>query len=209
MMKIVKSAAVIVASLAIVAAGTYAWDLQTETISGTTFSANSLDLKIDDNKLGDTKNYVNSFASGIIDNKLKPGYHSEQIVDIWSDGDPSSMVSTRLTLKANKENGVLSPESEAGDSATDNDWSGELAQNIVVRISFDPNNDDSATDDSDWVIVHEKTLADLHNIDMQGLGKITNTNGYARIKYEVSVPNNASNKIMTDSVVTDVVIGLE
>lgn len=213
MMKIVKSLSIIMAVVAVVAGGTYAWQLQKETISGVTFSAGSADLKIDQDLLPESQSWTDSFGAPSIFqmDKLVPGYTDDVIVNIKNQGDILGTASVRLDLKSNNENGVLSPELEAGDNALNDIWDGELAQNIWVKISY------KQEADTNFVEKYNFTLAQYEaNPSMLVLGDIlpgavsdNDLTGVGNVKFEWSIPANVSNKIMTDSVNVDVIFGLE
>lgn len=203
MMKIFKSLAIITAVVAIAGGGTYAWQLQQETISGITYSAGSMDLMIDQNPSPGTADWVNGFSTNLFDkNGLKPGSNGSQIIDIK--GEKDAKASIRLSLDSNKENVAISPELGAGDSVDNGDWDGELAQNMMVKISY------SADNSSTFIEKYNFTLADYHNNpNLLDLGAITSTSGIASIQLEWSIPSNTTNKIMTDSVGINVIFGLE
>jgi hypothetical protein len=214
MIKIVKSLAIILGVVAIAGGGTYAWQQQTETISGITYSAGSQDLKIDNDASSSTANWVDSFDAGPgFDKTVKPGSSGEQVIDIKNVSDAAGKASVRLDLRFNKENGVLTPEIAANDNATDDDWSGELAQNMRVKISYKKGTDL----DSTWVEKYDYTLAQYYeNKSMLELGSIdfgtaadADVNGIGNVKLEWYVPSDASNMIMTDQVGINVIFGLE
>jgi hypothetical protein len=212
MIKIVKSLAIIVAVVAVAGGATYAWQQQTETISGITYSAGSQDLKIDKDASSGGAHWVDGFDVGtVFDKTVKPGSSGEQIIDIKNVSDASGKASVRLDLRFNKENGVLSPEVAAGDGTTDNDWSGELAQNMRVKISYKKGNEGSWTEKYDYTLAayyENKNMLELGNIDF-GTAEDDNTDGIGNVKLEWYVPSDASNMIMTDSVGINVIFGLE
>jgi hypothetical protein len=199
----VKSLAIILGVVAIAGAGTYAWQLQQETISGITYSAGSADLKIDSDPSSTNQTWVDSFDTGTTADLsgLKPGSSGSQIVDIQSQGDPNGTASIRLDLTANDENIRLTPETQAGDNT---DGPGELDANMRVKISYDPTNTGTFSQ------LYDYTLAEYEaNPSLLTLGAISNTNGIASVKLEWSIPGDASNQIMTDSVEINVIFGLE
>ena len=211
MTKIIKSLAIIAFVAAVAIGGTYAWLQQTETISSITYSTASLDLKIDSYPDPAKKSWVDSFDTQGAFNKtgLKPGLSGEQIIDIQSLGDIGTKASIRLSLTSNAENGVIGPETAAGDTPDNGQWDGELAQNIRVKISYDGNNDGGFDSPA-----YDYTLAEYHaNPNQLLLGEVTGpdttTSRIASVKLEWSIPADADNKIMTDSAGINVIFGLE
>lgn len=213
MKKILKSLGIIAAVAAITGGATWAWDLQKEKITGVTFAAGSADLKIDANPLSGSQSWQDGFnASGIFTaDKLIPGAElDKQIVNIKNVGDTDGKTSVRLELVSNKENDRLTPEIEAGDT-TGGDWGGELAGKMRVKISY------KKETDSSWTEKYDYTLAEYAaNPSMLSLGDIghgtaadENLDGVGNVKFEWSIPANAGNTIMTDSVGVNVIFGLE
>jgi predicted ribosomally synthesized peptide with SipW-like signal peptide len=206
MMKIFKSLAIITAVVAIAGGGTYALWYDTATLSGVTYSSDSLDLKIDSNSLSGEQTFVDNFSAPGTFANLKPGDKDNQIIDIQKIGGVAGYASIKFVLKSNDENSLISPETLMGDTYTpDSIWDGELAQNIKIKISYDPDNDEGV---SYTQIGSEHTLAELHSLGDIKLGKITSTSGIASVKIEWEIPSDANNKIMTDSAMFDVVFGL-
>jgi hypothetical protein len=204
MMKIFKSLAIITAVVAIAGGGTYAWQLQQETISGITYSADSMDLQIDGNPSPDGETWVDSFdAPAAFDkNGLKPGSFGEQIIDIK--GAKDAEASIKITADFNKENTLISPEVEVGDTMNGNVWDGELAQNMRVKISYQADNAES------FVQLYDRTVYEyITDTNLLDLGAITSTTGIASVKLEWSIPEGAGNEIMTDQLGMNVVFGLK
>jgi hypothetical protein len=206
MMKIFKSLAIITAVVAIAGGGTYAWQLQQETISGITYSAGSMDLKIDSNTSSSQQSWVDGFNTngGMDKNGLKPGSFGEQIIDIKSEGDVNATASVRIDTTFNRENTLLTPEVEVGDTYIDNILDGELAQNMMVKISFDAGNTGTFVEKYNYTVAQYEA-----NPSLLALGAITNAEGIASVKLEWSIPSDASNNIMTDQIGLAVVFGLE
>lgn len=208
MIKIVKSLAIIVAVVAVAGGATYAWQQQTETISGITYSSGSQDLKIDSNKSSTAQTWSDSFDTGVEFDKtgLKPGDNGEQIIDIKNIGDNNGTASIRLDLTANAENTILNPETTAGD---DTGADGELDENMRVKISYQAYNTGNFVQLYDYTLAQYEANHNLLTLGAIGHGTDSDLNGIASVKLEWSVPTSASNQIMTDSIEINVIFGLE
>jgi hypothetical protein len=213
MIKIVKSLAIILGVVAIAGGGTYAWQQQTGTVSGVTFSAGSQDLKIDDNLASGAQHWVDNFAAptGFHLSNLTPGYQDSVIVNVKNEGDVNGTASIRLNLTANAENGVISPEIEAGDNTANGNMDGDLAQNIRVKISYKQEGESTFVEKYDYTLAEYGANPSLLSLGAIAHGVVSDTDqaGVGNVKLEWSIPTNASNRIMTDSVGVDVVFGLE
>lgn len=205
MTKIIKSVAVIAFVAAIAVGATSAYFSDTATVTGSTFSAGTLDLKIDSDPSPSGQTWSDGFASPIVLANLAPGFAGEQIVDIKKIGTIDGMASVRLVVTSNKENTLLPLESAIGDNeAGDSNWNGELANNIRVKISYAPNNTDFGS------VLYDYTLAEFNaNSNQLPLGALSGSDKIASIKFEYSIPNSVGNNIMTDSVTVDTIFGLE
>lgn len=167
---------------AIAGGATYAYFSDTATLSGSTFSAGTLDLKIDSDKLGGNQSWVDSFAApaNFLTN-MKPGDTGAQIIDIKSDGTIKGGIAT---LDLNRTSA----------------WS-DLAGVLKFRVYFDANNTGSWVDTGLNGTVDQYTKA-------YDLGEIKSGSGIASVKIEWSVPASAGNNIQGDSVTLDAIFGL-
>lgn len=162
----------------------------TATITSSTFSAASLDLKIDSDPSGSVYTWSDGFANPVNPfAKVKPGSTGEQIIDIKNVGEINSNATIKLTR-------------------TSTPWN-ELSSNLTFAIFFDGNHDgtfettgptgtlDTLTD------TYVLGLVEGNSIDGITDGKI------ASVKIEWSVPSSAGNDIQGDSVTIDTTFGLE
>lgn len=194
MMKIVKSLSIIMAVVAVVAGGTYAAYHKEASLTGATYSADSMDIKIDTDARPDTYEWgstlaaPNLFGSPLGSNKVKPGSTGEQIVDILRQGE----VDGNATIKFHV----------AQDTP--------LYHNMDFVVKFDKNHDGSFETD-----VASGPLTSWNN-NVYSMGKIEGNQAdgisygkIASVKIMWSVPATAGNEIMGESVVIDAIFGLD
>lgn len=209
----------IVAVAAVAGGATYAWVLQTKTVSGVTFSAGSSNLKVDSNPTASVQVWSDGFALTPTENAflfgklLAPGAAGgSQIIDIKNVGEIDGTASIRLVLTSNKENTLLAPESKVGDTADPNnsDWDGELAYALKVKISYDPENDGSFVDTGlDYTLAEYNANPAQLTLGAIGHGTDSDSNGIASVKVEWYIPAGVGNNIMSDSVGVNAIFGLE
>jgi predicted ribosomally synthesized peptide with SipW-like signal peptide len=181
--------------IAIVAVGaigaTRAYFSDTATVSGSTITAGTLDLKVDSNLSGGTQEWSDGFSSPVTFANLAPGFSQSQTVDIQKQGSVDGQASIRFHLTANK------------DKTVSGDWSGSLAQNMRVKVSYAPNNTDFGG------VLYDYTLAEFHaNTNQLLLGAITGSDKIASVKLEWYIPTSAGNDIQGDSLTVDTIFGL-
>jgi len=131
--KIIISLSVIGLVAAIVVGGTIAYFSDTETSTGNTFTAGSIDLKIDNESYynGEVQTGLGWELRDLTDelffnfSDLKPGDWGEDTISLHVDNNDSWLCAS-ITLTSNDENDITEPEEELGDSALE----GELAQEI-------------------------------------------------------------------------------
>lgn len=192
MTNILKSLFIVAAVAAIAGVGTWAYFSDTATVSGSTVTAGTLDLKIDSDPSSSNQIWSDGFSSPIVFDKLAPGFSQSQIVDIQKQGDIDGTASIRFHLTSNK------------DRTAGGDWSGQLAQNMRVKISYAPNNTDFGS------VLYDFTLADYHaNTNLLPLGAITGSDKIASVKLEWYIPTSVENEIQGDSLTVDTIFGLE
>lgn len=206
MIKIVKSLAIIVGVVAIAGGATYAYLNDTAAINGSTFSAGTMDLRIDKNPASDIyawsdgftinssyASYLGTTYENLLQrfglSNLKPGDTKHQVIDIINVGG----IDGYATIKFDK--------------ITDSD----LANNLNFTVYFKGDHDAA-----DW----GNSIASGPLSAWNGtytLGEITDqsadyggtTGKVASVKIEWSVPTSAENNIMGDSVVVNTTFGLE
>jgi predicted ribosomally synthesized peptide with SipW-like signal peptide len=191
MKRILLSFAMITLTIAGVTSATVAYFNDTAAITGSTFSAGTLNLKIDSDPNPSFYNWSDGFTNPYAYTNLKPGSSGQQILDIKNWGTVGGYATIQLNATT---------------------WSA-LGDNLVFTISFDSDNDESAG----WATVASGTLAQFAG-NTYTLGNFTgnanNTDGgltgqKASVKIEWSVPTSAGNNIQGQSVVIDTVFGLE
>jgi len=193
MFKITKSLAIILAIVAIAGVGTYALYSDTETITGSTFSADPMYLKIDSDPSSAVYNWSDGFPVPanypINGDNARPGSHGEQIIDIKNVGD----------IRGNA----------TFDLQRTSDWS-NLADALNFHIYFDGNHDgifdETGLNGTVDQFTGPYTLGEIIGTNDDGTA-IAGT--LASVKIVWSVPSSAGNEIMGDSVVINTVFGLD
>jgi len=130
MNKIILSLVTIFAVAAIAAAATAAYFSDTETSTGNTFAAGTLDLTVDSTING--QNTV-KFTIG----NMKPTDIQTGIYILNNTGSIDGYLDLESISVANSENGILEPEQQAGDATVD---TGELQTLIDLIIWIDADN---------------------------------------------------------------------
>ncbi|MFA5742684.1 MAG: TasA family protein [Candidatus Paceibacterota bacterium] len=201
--KILVSLATMLVVGAVATAGTVAYFTDTTVASGSTITAGTLDLKVDSNPSGGAQVWSDGFVSPVQLTNLAPGFTDEQIVDIQKQGSVNGVASIRLVVTSNAENTALAPEVAAGDSASDT--TGELPQNIRIKISYSPENNGVFGS-----VLYDYTLAEFNaNPNQLVLGDILGTDKTASVKIQYSIPASVGNVIMNDSVTINTIFGLD
>lgn len=169
MKKILLSIAVIGAVAALVTTATVSYFSDTETSTGNTFSAGSIDLKIDnechsydgdcpegsDWELTDLEDGVHKFFNF---EDIKPGAWGEDTVSLHVYNN-DAWTWLKIFSIDNEENGCTEPEAEVDTSCGDpGEGDGELAQNLNFLIWMDEDGDNQY--DAGEKKIHEGTLED-------------------------------------------------
>jgi predicted ribosomally synthesized peptide with SipW-like signal peptide len=139
MKQILFSLAVIGVTSALAVGGSGAFFSDAETSTGNTFTAGTIDLKIDNSSWyngvfqPDLSWGLSDLAGKLFFNfkDLKPGDWSEDTVSLHVDNN-DSWVCANVKLTKNDDNGTNEPELAAGDTQDDpaNNWDGELAREL-------------------------------------------------------------------------------
>lgn len=212
MKNIFKSLLVVVAVAAVAGGATYSYFSDTATISGNTFTAGTMDLKIDQNVVGTNYDWVDDFNvstdnvanlgfrtangwtgenyGGFTDflaqsgmQNLFPGMpEREQIIDIKNVG---SIANPMATIDLNRTSG----------------WS-DLAGVLNFKVYFKGDHDDANWGDAKL----NGTVNDYNKAF--DLGTITDEDGIASVKIVWTVPETAGNSIQGDIVTVNAVFGL-
>ena len=121
--------------------GTYAAFSDTETSVGNSFTAGTLDLKIN----GDDTNYVAFDVENI-----RPGNQPKKSIELSNAGSISGYLDIKSAVVTDNENTLIEPEAEAGDTTADQ---GELSSVVNLRLFVD-------TDKSGWISTGDNVFFD-------------------------------------------------
>ncbi len=127
--KILMSIMVIIVAASMIVGATMAYFSDTETSTGNTFTAGTLDLQIDGGDVNVVKFNVNNMRPG---NQPKASYVLSNI------GSINGKLNITGVAVQNLENGITEPEAEAGDVT---DPLGELGDVVNIRLFIDYNGD--------------------------------------------------------------------
>jgi len=190
---------------AMMAVGTISIYTDTETSTGNTFTAGTLDLQIWDsgtNAWVDDPNVptVNDLWNSMVNN-LKPGDSGTIVIPIKNAGTIDGYADIHIKNVANNENGIEEPEASApGENGGE---PGELGSAILVNISYDSDGDGSA----DETLVSGETLDNLECITYTATTTLTG-GSTANWIIDLWLPGSVGNKIQGDSVTCDVEFSL-
>ncbi len=180
MKTILKSLAAIVAVGAIAGGATFAYFSDEETITGNSFTAGTVDLKIDSNPDSTIQWWHDGFANTHGITNLAPGDTDSQIIDIKNVGSIDSEVTFDMNRTSN--------------------WS-DLAGALEFHVYFDAKNDGGWDDTNLHGTVDEFTQA-------YNLGLIESETGIASVKIEWTLPASTGNDAQGDNVTIDALFGL-
>ena len=151
MKRIIFSLMTLVAVLTVSGAGSFAYFSDTETSTGNTFTAGTLDLKVwePDSSWVDDPNVPVLISAGYLDseigdiiNNLEPGGEGTFIVPIRNDGSVDGEAKLQFTNLVDYENGVNEPEcvaeggSWSGETCSIDLGDGELSQYLDVVVYY-------------------------------------------------------------------------
>jgi len=195
--KIIISLSVIGIVAAIAIGGTVAFFSDTETSTGNTFTAGTLNLKV-----GDDDPTTWSYYAG----DIKPGDEDKEFVTLQNTGSIDGYLHITFANLVNDEMGCTEPEGDV-DSTCDNpgENKGELAENLDILFYLDENTDDNFNLGIDTLIYQGKAKGilqgDLFNYYL--------ASGNSReFVLERKLGNSVGNIIQTDSTQFDVVFEL-
>lgn len=202
MKNIIKSLLIVVAVAAVAGGATWAYYHDSATVAGNTFSAGSMDLRIDSDPDGEDFYWSNGFTSNYTISGLYPGYpfnpgygadqeHNWQVIDIRNIGVVDGFVYFDINRTT--------------------DFN-DLSSNLKFNVYYDEHNiSESAT----WTQkIWGKTISELITSEPIQLGRLTAdgtgaAENIASVKIEWFVNPNAGNEIQGDSARLDVVFNLE
>jgi predicted ribosomally synthesized peptide with SipW-like signal peptide len=197
--KILASLMVIGLVASAIGVGTYAYFSDTETSSGNTFTAGSLDLQVDID--GAWKNpWVGPFFDFT---NVKPGDHGEKTISLHVDNDAWAWV--KIYNLHNDDNGLTEPESEV--DTTGGADQGELAQKLHFKIWADADCD-NILDSGETILTEGSGITQcvVWPIDggpETGIQPLTASHNYC-IGVAWDIPNTVDNIIQSDSYTGDI-----
>ena len=165
----------------LVGAGTVAYFNDTETVSGNTFSAGTLDLEVNDE---------NPWTSTLISvSNMKPGDTGEVTIELENLGSLDGYVCMWIKDVTNSPGDTPEPE--------DTPDNGELGANIKITIWQDDG--DNVLEDGEEVYVNGETLDNLDG-EKVVTNKPLSAGGTVYIGFSWEIPSDVGNEIMDDSV---------
>jgi len=203
--RILISLAIIGAVSAIVVGATTAYFSDTETASGNTFTAGTLNLQVGND---------DPCTEHITISNIAPGFEMKKKYAIKNTGTIDGRLSISFSAITNKENGRTEPEIEAGDEYGPLD--GELGEYLRVSIRvYDPSEGRGwgwAPGPShvlnkmrdDW---HTKQLTEVLPNNPPGLLTAGEDDQYVEIGF--TLPEDVGNIVQSDSVEFDIIFKLE
>jgi len=196
--RILTSMLTIVAVVAAVGATTYALFSDSQTSSGNTFTAGSLDLALTDASENGTDDETATWIFG----NIAPGGSGGATLTVNNNGTLPGNLDVSSVDVGNFENTCLGPETAAGDvSCTGADGDGELGANLLVHVFWDTNNngvfdgsDDNIYGTSGTPLSLNGFEAVLYDEDFAIVAGDT-----TRIRINWSLPSGTGNDVMSDS----------
>lgn len=186
MKNIFKSLFLIIAVVAVTGGATYSYFSDTATVSGSTFSAGTLDIKVDANPSSSVQQWEDSFAvpSDYFVKDLYPGFPTNgeqnwQIIDLKNVGT----INGNATIKLNRTSA----------------WN-ELASQLTFTVLYDEGN--NGTFVSTGVSGVLDAFTGTYTIGALDANSITS------VKIVWTLPTSAGNNVQGDSVTFDAVFGL-
>jgi len=215
--KILISLMTLVVVAGMIGGGAFAYFSDTETSTGNTFTAGTLDLKIDADPLPGTPDWVDdpnvpnvndlAVLLGIEDtvNKMKPGDTDGIIIGIKNAGSIDGIADLHIKNVVNKDNGCTEPEADVPDCSCGPDDGGELGANVLVTILY--NGAPVSYEASGDPVLADTPLDDLecNNIILGAL----DANATGAITMTFTIPGTVGNIIQSDSVEFDVEFSLD
>jgi spore coat-associated protein N len=178
--KIIISLCVIGAIAAIAVGGTMAYFSDTETSTGNTFTAGTLNLQVSD---------VDPLVDKFTVTDVKPGDSGNKDWVLKNTGSIAGSLDITFSALVDNENTVW--ESEGADNAD----SGELADNLDVLIYIDENDNNAYDAGTDKLVFNEKAV----NIVGEKLSNYAMAAGYNKsIRLEWDVDTTVGNDIQSD-----------
>jgi predicted ribosomally synthesized peptide with SipW-like signal peptide len=181
--------------------GAFAYFSDTETSTGNTFTAGTLDLKIDvdptsgvtweDGPLGAIND--DSTLNDMINN-MAPGDSISGNFGIKNDGTIEGVADFKLIITGNDDNGLTEPEQDDGD-VDDGPGNGELCENVDVVLTYNGS------------AVYSGTLAAMDGINYTAPSNIAG-GATASWEFTISIGTGVNNVIQSDTCTFDVEFSL-
>jgi len=177
---------------ALAGAGLYAYFSDTEKSTGNTFTAGTLNLKVGDQDPTTWKITVSN---------MYPGQTGSTSVVVANTGSLNGKLSISFSSLVDDENGITEPESELSDDET----SGELAENLKLEIFIDENGNgmyDSGTD----VLIYSGTCDGITSGGLTGYSLDAGVSKTMVVKY--AIDSSVGNIIQSDKAGFDITFSL-
>jgi len=171
-------------------AGTVTYFSDTETSGGNSFTAGTLDLKVDGND--------DSISAYFTVSNVKPGDSGYVEISLSNTGTISGTADIHIKNVMNDPGDTPEPEPTSDD--------GELGANLLITILYDANGDGDY-DDTGETIVSDTPLDDL-DCTSYDLGPLP-AGASRNLKISWSIPSGTGNEIMDDGVSFDIEFSLE
>lgn len=193
-----------------------AWFSDTERSDGNKFTAGSLNLQVGPD---------DPWASKIITNDVTDGYPNmgdSALYVVKNTGTITGTLNVTIVLTENKENTMIEPEVEAGDTTgtptTGEDTAGELGGIMMVRLWVEKGGATDKYDEGTDVSIYYDNLVNFNNAGERVFNFATTTGEENHLKPGDSnainvgisweVPYDTTSKIQTDSVSFDIIFKL-
>jgi len=170
--------------------GTYSYFSDTETSTGNTFTAGTLDLKVD--------GADNPLPTYFTVSNVKPSDSGSVVIALSNAGSIDG--TAKIHIKD-----VTNTEGENPEPETDKTEPGDLGGVLLMRIQYDANNDGDYDDAGETIITDE--INDL-NCVLYTLGPL-GAGASRNLKISWSVPTTVGNAIMGDIVTFNIEFSLE
>jgi predicted ribosomally synthesized peptide with SipW-like signal peptide len=175
--------------------GTYSYFSDTETSKGNTFTAGTLDLKVDGKDDPDVATYFE-----LVD--VAPGDSGCELIELSNAGSLKGKAWLKIVGVADAEHGLTEPELELGDTEPE----GELCDNLYIVIWVEVGGEECVFDDNDIPVVagFRSKIEDIvfPIVTINAKGSVT-------ICFHWEIPSYVGNIIQSDYCAFNIVFGLE
>jgi spore coat-associated protein N len=205
MKKILFSLSVIAAAAAVITGGTLAYFSDTETSTGNTFTAGTLNLKV---------GASDPMTEVISETNKKPGDFGSYDWLLKNDGSLGGFLEVVFSNLVDEENLVNEPEDADPDengTVASPGTDGELAEVLALKIYIDENNNNTYdTDPADKLIYNGFASGIIgERLDDYAMAANYGSGGDKAVRIEWSVDSGVGNKIQSDRAGFDIAFSLE